>query len=93
MSFRLDIARNELLIVDMTLATLSLTFSIGNFVVGAFGMNLISGLEQVRFVIFWSVFIGMFIFIGAMSHYLLNYFKLTGTHPVISQTEHTTAFL
>jgi Mg2+ and Co2+ transporter CorA len=88
MSFRLDTARNELLIVDMTLATISLTFSIANFVVGIFGMNLFSGLEDVTIWFFWGLVLALVVMISLMSQWLLSYFKLTGTHPILSQKDH-----
>jgi Mg2+ and Co2+ transporter CorA len=76
MSLKLDTARNQLLITDMTLATVSLTISIANFIIGIFGMNLYSALESVSARFFWSLAILMIVAIIWGSRQLLVFFNL-----------------
>jgi CBS domain containing-hemolysin-like protein len=76
MSLKLDTARNQLLITDMTLATVSLTISIANFVIGIFGMNLYSAVENVTPKLFWSLGVVLIIAVVWGSRQLLFFFNL-----------------
>jgi len=80
MSFRLDTARNELLIVDMSLAIVMCTLAGGTYVTSLFGMNLTSGVETDDYW-FFSVSIALSILIIISTLILFNHYKLTGTIP------------
>ena len=78
MSLKLDTARNQLLIIDMTLATVALAVTIANFVIGIFGMNLYSGIEDLSAYFFWclSGFLVVAVIVG--SYFMLGFFNLSG---------------
>ena len=76
--------RNELLLVDMTLAIIMTCIAAGTFVISCFGMNLKSGVEDVSDWWFWGVSVGVGLIIIVMTLVLFNYYRLTGTNPVIT---------
>jgi len=80
MSFRLDTARNELLIVDMSLAIVMCTLAGGTYVSSLFGMNLDSGVEEAQYW-FLSVSVAVTVLIIISTLILFNHYKLTGTIP------------
>lgn len=84
MSFRLDTSRNELLIVDMTLAIVMVTLAAGTYVTSIFGMNLNSGVENDSQWWFWGTVIVVTVMIFVMTLVLFNYYRLTGTNPLVN---------
>jgi hypothetical protein len=80
MSFRLDTARNELLIVDMSLAIVMCTLAGGTYISSLFGMNLDSGVEEAQYW-FISVSVAVTVLIIVSTLILFNHYKLTGTIP------------
>ena len=86
MSFRLDTARNELLIADTTLAVMMLTVGIATFLSSLFGMNIASGIETVDSPeVFWSVSSFLVVFCFFFTWLGFSYYRVTGiltTKPV-----------
>ena len=82
MSFRLDTARNELLIADTTLAVMMLVVAIGTFLSSLFGMNITSGIETVDSPeVFWAVSSFLVIFILFFTWLGFSYYRVTGILP------------
>lgn len=82
MSFRLDTARNELLIADTTLAVMMLVVGIATFLSSLFGMNLASGLEQLYGPdIFWSLSAFLIVAIIFFTWLGFSYYRVTGILP------------
>lgn len=82
MSFRLDTARNELLIADTTLAVMMLVVAIGTFLSSLFGMNLTSGIELIDAPeIFWGVSSFLVVFIFFFTWLGFSYYRVTGILP------------
>jgi len=82
MSFRLDTARNELLIADTTLAVLMLVVAGATFATSLFGMNLESGIESVYAPdVFW-VLSATIIVLSIIATWLgFSYYRVTGILP------------
>ena len=80
MSFRLDTARNELLIVDMSLAIVMCTLAGGTYVSALFGMNLTTGVEHDDWW-FLSVSVAVSGLVIISTLILFNHYNLTGTIP------------
>ena len=82
MSFRLDTARNELLIADTTLAVMMLVVAIATFLSSLFGMNMTSGVEYIDSPeIFWSVSTFLVIFCFFFTWLGFSYYRVTGILP------------
>jgi hypothetical protein len=82
MSFRLDTARNELLIADTTLAVMMLVVAGATFVSSLFGMNLESDIETLYGPdIFW-VLSAFLIVASIVATWLgFSYYRVTGILP------------
>ena len=80
-SFRLDMYRNDLLFVEMTLIIFMLALALGGFVTGAFGMNLNNGLPQDDPYIFWFLSLGLTVVLIGLTYVLIARYRLTGSVP------------
>ena len=80
-SFRLDMYRNDLLFVEMTLIIFMLALAVGGFVTGSFGMNLNNGLPQDDPYIFWFLSLGLSVVLIGFTYVLIARYRLTGSVP------------
>jgi Mg2+ and Co2+ transporter CorA len=82
MSFRLDAARNELLIADTVLAVMMLVVAFATFISSLFGMNLESGIESAYSPdVFWVFSAFLVIGIVLFTWLGFSYYRVTGILP------------
>ncbi|KAF0686147.1 Aste57867_22112 [Aphanomyces stellatus] len=74
---KLDSKRNFLLSIDLSLTLMGTLLAVPTFVVGVFGMNLNSYIQQVDYV-FWIVFAVCILLVVVPHHYIVKYLKEQG---------------
>ena len=57
MSIRLNTYQNEMIVVQVMVDTVIVSFAIGTFIASIFSVNVINGLEEVNLLAFWSTFV------------------------------------
>ncbi|KAF0686150.1 Aste57867_22115 [Aphanomyces stellatus] len=76
---KLDSKRNFLLSIDLSLTVLSTLIAVPTFVVGGFGMNLDSYLQEVE-GIFWIIFSFCIVFVAVGYSYVINFLQDQGVN-------------